>query len=141
MADGDEKKVMIDETREEPWKYEAERVCDMDGLILVPERLVVASILFYFISIPVFFQDEPWPFEDSQHGGGQGLLDESESHGREVQGKEEIQSTAEEEGPLQACCWPPGKRWLRRQLRLLDDWTIICRNKDIAFILVFHFET
>ena len=104
MADGDEKKVMIDETREEPWKYEAERVCDMDGLILVPERLVVASILFYFILIPVFFQDEPWPFEDSQHGGGQGLLDESESHGREVQGKEEIQSTAEEEGPLQTCC-------------------------------------
>ena len=76
----------------------AERVCDMDGLILVPERLVVASILFYFILIPVFFQDEPWPFEDSQHGGGQGLLDESESHGREVQGKEEVQSTAEEEG-------------------------------------------
>ena len=31
----------------------AERVCDMDGLILVPERLVVASILFYFILIPV----------------------------------------------------------------------------------------
>ena len=141
MADGDEKKVVIDETREDPWKYEAERVCDMDGLILVPERLVVASILFYFILIPVFFQDEPWPFEDSQHGGGQGLLDESESHGREVQGKEEIQSTAEEEGPLQACCWPPGKRWFQRQLRLWDDWTIICRNKDIAFILVFNFET
>ena len=141
MADGDEKKVMIDETREEPWKYEAERVCDMDGLILVPERLVVASLLFYFILIPVFFQDEPWPFEDSQHGGGQGLLDESESHGREEQGKEEVQITAEEEGPLQACCWPPGKRWLRRQLRLWDDWTIICRNKDIAFILVFNFET
>ena len=97
MADGDEKKVMVDETREEPWKYEAERVCDMKGLILVPERLVVASILFYFILIPVFFQDEPWPFEDSQHGGGQGLLDESESHGREVQGKEEVQRTAEEE--------------------------------------------
>ena len=55
MADGDKKKVMVDETREEPWKYEAERVCDMDGLILVPERLVVASILFYFILIPVFF--------------------------------------------------------------------------------------
>ena len=34
----------------------AERVCDMDGLILVPERLVVASILFYFILIPVFFR-------------------------------------------------------------------------------------
>ena len=44
-------------------------------------------------------------------------------------------------GPLQACCWPPGKRWLRRQLTLWDDWTIICRNKDIAFILVFNFET
>ena len=29
---------------------------DMDGLILVPERLVVASILFYFILIPVFFR-------------------------------------------------------------------------------------
>ena len=55
MADGDEKKVMVDETREEPWKYEAERVCDMDGLILVPERLVVASILFYFNLIPLFF--------------------------------------------------------------------------------------
>ena len=59
MADRDEKKVMIDETREELWKYEAERVCDMDGLILVPERLEVASILFYFILIPFFFQDEP----------------------------------------------------------------------------------
>ena len=35
----------------------AERVCDMDGLILVPERLVVAlaSILFYFNLLPVFF--------------------------------------------------------------------------------------
>ena len=76
----------------------AKRVFDMDGLILVKERLVVASILFYFNLIPLFFQDEPWPFEDSQHGGGQGLLDESESHGREVQGKEEVQSTAEEEG-------------------------------------------
>ena len=109
MADGDEKKVMVDETREEPWKYEAERVCDMDGLILVPERLVVASILFYFILIPVFFQDEPWPFEDSQHGGGQGLLDESESHGREVQGKEEVQSTAEEEAAeITVGMSPPG---------------------------------
>ena len=109
MADGDEKKVMIDETREEPWKYEAERVCDMDGLILVPERLVVASLLFYFILIPVFFQDEPWPFEDSQHGGGQGLLDESESHGREVQGKEEVQRTAEEQAAeITVSMSPPG---------------------------------
>ena len=33
----------------------AKRVFDMDGLILVPERLVVASILFYFNLIPVFF--------------------------------------------------------------------------------------
>ena len=111
-----------------------DRVFDMYGLILV---LVVASILIY----QLFVQGKPWHFEDSQHGGGQGLLDESESHGREEQGKEEVQITAEEEGPLQACCWPPGKRWLQRQLRLWDYWTIICRNKDIAFILVFNFET
>ena len=26
MADGDEKKVMVDETREEPWKYEVENL-------------------------------------------------------------------------------------------------------------------
>ena len=37
----------------------AKRVFDMDGLILVPERLVVASISFYFNLIPLFFQDEP----------------------------------------------------------------------------------
>ena len=34
----------------------AKRVFDMDGLILVPERLVVASILFYFNLIPLFFR-------------------------------------------------------------------------------------
>ena len=26
MADGDEKKVMVDETRKEPWKYEVENL-------------------------------------------------------------------------------------------------------------------
>ena len=26
MADGDEKKVMVDEAREEPWKYEVENL-------------------------------------------------------------------------------------------------------------------
>ena len=78
----------------------AERVCDMGhGRVDLSPRKVGGGlniILLYFNTS--FFQDEPWAFEDSQHGGGEGLLDESESHGREVQGKEEVQSTAEEEG-------------------------------------------
>ena len=128
MADGDEKKVMIDETREEPWKYEAERVCDMDGLILVPERLVVASIS-YFILIPVFFlrmsldslrtvnmvvAKDYWMSRRAMEERCKGRRKFRVQQRR----KEERSQSA---GPLQACCWPPGKCWLRRQLRLWDD--------------------
>ena len=128
MADGDEKKVMIDETREEPWKYEAERVCDMDGLILVPERLVVASILFYFILIPVFFRMSLDPLRTVNMVVAKDYWMSRRAMEDKCKGRRKfrVQQRRKEErsqsaGPLQACCWPPGKRWLRRHLRLWDD--------------------
>ena len=128
MADGDEKKVMIDETREEPWKYEAERVCDMDGLILVPERLVVASILFYFILIPLFFRMSLDPLRTVNMVVAKDYWMSRRPMEEKCKGRRKFrvqqrrkQQRSQSAGPLQACCWTPEKRWLRRQLRIWDD--------------------
>ena len=116
---------MVDETREEPWKYEAKRVCDMDGLILVPERLVVASILFYFILIPVFFRMSLDPLRTVNMVVAKDYWMSRRAMEDKCKGRRKfrVQQRRKEErsqsaGPLQACCWPPGKRWLQRQLWL-----------------------
>ena len=105
----------------------AKRVFDMDGLILVPERLVVASILFYFILIPVFRMSldplrtvnmvvakDYWMSRRAMEEKCKGRRKFREQQRRR-------QQRSQSAGPLQACCWPPGKRWLQRQLRLWDD--------------------
>jgi len=110
MADGDEKKVMVDETREEPWKYEAERVCDMDGLILVPERMSLDPLRTVNMVVAKDYWMSRRAMEEKCKGRRKFRVQQRR--------KEQRSQSA---GPLQACCWPPGKRWLRRQLRLWDD--------------------
>ena len=105
----------------------AERVCDMDGLILVPERLVVASILFYFILIPVFRMSlDPLRTVNMVVAKDYWMSRRAMEEKCKGRRKFRVQQRTKEErsqsaGPLQACCWPPGKRWLLRQLRLWDD--------------------
>ena len=80
----------------------AERVCDMGhGRVDLSPRKVGGGlniILLYFNTSFFRMSLDPLRTVNMVEAKDEGLLDESESHGREVQGKEEVQSTAEEEG-------------------------------------------
>ena len=106
----------------------AARVFDMDGLILVPERLVVTSILFYFNLIPFLFRMSLDPLRTVNMVVAKDYWMSRRAMEEKCKGRRKfrVQQRRKEQrsqsaGPLQACCWPPGKRWLRRQLRLWDD--------------------
>ena len=85
----------------------------MDGLILVPERLVVASILFYFILIPVFFRMSLDPLRTVNMVVAKDYWMSRRAMEEKCKGRRKfrVQQRRKEQrsqsaGPLQACCWP-----------------------------------